>query len=248
MISNNNIKSLPYFGVSLLFILWFTLVSVGAVWGAEVQKIGADQVRDLSKQFLLDELTWDQERLAIKIEYRGGDLILPKGPLDWNFKLPGRKNRIGRVPFQLTLQQDGRIIRQIRLQATIQVTYNLFKTTKQLQRGHIFDLNDVKSIQVHSKILLRNKINDWAQLEGRQLTRNIEEGEILSNYMVKKVPLVKRGDRILLIAKRGTLKVTAPGVVRENGFKDQMVKVENVQSHKIVYGTVLNSKTILVNF
>jgi len=248
MISNNNIKSLPYFGVSLLFILWFTLVSVGAVWGAEVQKIGADQVRDLSKQFLLDELTWSQERLQIKIEYRGGDLILPKGSLNWNFKLPGRKNRIGRVPFHLTLKQNGRVLRQIRLQAIIQVTYNLYRTTKQLQRGHIFNLNDVKRIQVHSKILLRNKINDWAQLEGRQLTRNIEEGEILSNYMVKKVPLVKRGDRILLIAKRGTLKVTAPGVVRENGFKDQIVKVENVQSHKIVYGTVLNSKTILVNF
>ena len=248
MISNNNIKSLPYFGVSLLFILWFTLVSVGAVWGAEVQKIGADQVRDLSKHFLLDELTWSQERLQIKIEYRGGDLILPKGSLNWNFKLPGRKNRIGRVPFHLTLKQNGRVLRQIRLQAIIQVTYNLYRTTKQLQRGHIFNLNDVKRIQVHSKILLRNKINDWAQLEGRQLTRNIEEGEILSNYMVKKVPLVKRGDRILLIAKRGTLKVTAPGVVRENGFKDQIVKVENVQSHKIVYGTVLNSKTILVNF
>ncbi len=232
----------------MLFILWFTLVSVGAVWGAEVQKIGADQVRDLSKQFLLDELTWSQERLQIKIEYRGGDLILPKGSLNWNFKLPGRKNRIGRVPFHLTLKQNGRVLRQIRLQAIIQVTYNLYRTTKQLQRGHIFNLNDVKRIQVHSKILLRNKINDWAQLEGRQLTRNIEEGEILSNYMVKKVPLVKRGDRILLIAKRGTLKVTAPGVVRENGFKDQIVKVENVQSHKIVYGTVLNSKTILVNF
>ena len=60
--------------------------------------------------------------------------------------------------------------------------------------------------------------------------------------------MVKRGDRILLIAERGTLKVTAPGVVRENGFKNQMIKVENVQSHKIVYGTVLNSRTILVNY
>ena len=247
MIPEDNSKLQSWFWRSLLFLL-VSLYSVGTVGGAEVQIIPADEVRVLSKQFLLDELTWDPEQLEIKIEYTGGDLTLPKGPLDWKFNLPGRKKRIGQVSFHLTLKQDGRVLRHIRVQAQVKVTYNLFKTTKQLKRGHVFEINDVESIQVQSLRFLRNKINNWDQLEGHQLTRNVEEGETLAGYMVKKVPMVKRGDRILLIAERGTLKVTAPGVVRENGFKNQMIKVENVQSHKIVYGTVLNSRTILVNY
>ena len=236
------------YGLKLFWVSMMVLLSGTPGFGGETQKISANEIRIQSQDFLMNELSWDTDRLEIKIEYRGGDLTLPKGFLDWNFNLPGRKNRIGQVPFHLTLKQNGRTLRQIRLQAQVRVTYNLYKTTKPLKRGHAFDLNDVESFQFQSKRLLRNKISNWEQLEGFQLTRNLEEGEMLSIHMVKKVPLVKRGDRIMLIAKRGSLKVTAPGLVRENGFKDQMIKVENMQSHKIVYGTVLNSRTIIVDF
>jgi len=247
--TNKIIKDiLPAYGLKLLLTFLMVLLYGLPGFGGELQKITANEIRIQSQEFLTDELSWASDRLDIKIEYRGGDLTLPKGSLDWSFNLPGRKNRIGQVPFQLTLKQDGRILRQLKLQAQVRVTYNLYKTTKPLKRGHTFDLNDVESFQFQSKRLLRNKISNWEQLEGFQLTRNLEEGEMLSIHMVKKVPLVKRGDRIMLIAKRGSLKVTAPGLVRENGFKDQMIKVENMQSHKIVYGTVLNSRTIIVDF
>jgi len=248
MISKHFSKVISSVGFNLFLGLLATLWSVSPVLGAEYQNVGADEIRENAKQFLLGELAWDPERLEIQVNYRGGDLSLPKGQLAWDFNLPGRKKRIGQVLFQLTLKQDGRILRQMRLQAQVQVTYNMFKTNHSLKRGHVLEMNDVEITQVQSRKMLRNMVTDWDQLTGYQLTRNVEEGETLSTYMLKKVPLVKRGDRITLIAKRGSLKVTAPGVVRENGFKDQMVKVENIQSHKVVYGTVLDSRTIMVNF
>ena len=248
MISKNNSKKLSYFCFSLFLGLLLSLVSALPVLGGKIQILEADEIRENAKQFLLGELAWNRERLEIQVEYRGGDLTFPKGQLVWNFNLPGRKKRIGQVPFQLTLKQDGRILRQMRLKAQVQVTYTIFKTNHSLKRGHVLDMNDVEITEVQSRKMLRNMVTGWDQLKGYQLTRNLEEGETLSTYMLKKVPLVKRGDRITLIAKRGNLKVTAPGVVRENGFKDQMVKVENIQSHKIVYGTVLDSRTIIVNF
>jgi len=248
MIIKINSRILAYFCINVFLGLLVSLGSVAPVFGEGVQRVGADEIKEISKQFLLDELAWNPERLEINVEYRGEALNLPKGPLDWDFNMPGRKKRIGRVPFQLTLKQNGRVLRQMRLQAQVQVTYNLFKATRPLKRGHILELNDVEITQVKSRKMLRNMVTDWDELAGHQLRRNVEEGQTLSTYMLKKVPLVKRGDRITLIAKRGSLKVTAPGVVRENGFKNQMVKVENAHSRKIVYGTVMDSKTIIVNF
>jgi len=248
MMSKIYLKILPSLCLHIFLGLLVSLGGVVPVIGAETQRVGADEILEKSKQFLLGELAWNPERLEIHVEYRGGDLRLPKGPLDWDFNLPGRKKRIGWVPFQLTLQQNGRILRQLRLQAQVQVTYDIFKAVHPLKRGHILELDDVQITQVQSRKMLRNMVADWDGLAGHQLTRNIEEGETLSTYMLRKVPLVKRGDRITLIAQRGSLRVTAPGVVRESGFKDQMVKVENMQSRKIVYGTVLNSRTIIVNF
>ena len=248
MISKNSSKFISYFFHSIFLGLILSILGAMPVLGGEMQTIKADEIRDNAKQFLMDELAWNPERLEIQVGYRGGDLTLPKGQLNWNFNLPGRKKRIGQVPFQLTLTQEGRVLRQMRLQAQVQVTYNLFKANHSLKRGHILEMNDVEVTEVQSRKMLRNVVTDRDQMQGYQLTRNIGEGETLSTYMLKKVPLVKRGDRITLIAKRGSLKVTAPGVVRENGFKDQMVKVENLQSHKVVYGTVRDSRTIIVNF
>lgn len=242
----NIIKTISHFGLflGLLFSLW----SVSPALSEETQKINANEIRENAKQFLLDELTWGPDRMAVHIVYRGTDLVLPEGELNWNFNLPGRKNRIGQVPFQLTLKQNGRVLRQMRLKAQVEVTYELFKTTQSFKRGHILESNDVEMTQIQSSKMIRNMVTDWDQLVGYELTRSIEAGQSLSNYMVKKVPMVKRGDRIMLIAIRGSLRVTAPGVVRENGFKDQMVKVENIESHKVVYGTVQDSRTIIVNF
>jgi flagella basal body P-ring formation protein FlgA len=83
---------------------------------------------------------------------------------------------------------------------------------------------------------------------GHRLIRNLEEGETILAHMVRKIPLVKNGDRILIVADKGSLHVTAPGVVRQNGFKNDTVRVENLQSRKIILGTVIDSRTVQINF
>jgi len=95
---------------------------------------------------------------------------------------------------------------------------------------------------------MRNTISDERDIVGHRLIRNIDKGETLLTHMIQKVPLVKNGDRILIIVQKGSLRVTAPGVVRQNGFKNETVRVENLQSNKIILGTVLDSKTIQINF
>ncbi|MCH6579188.1 MAG: flagella basal body P-ring formation protein FlgA [Nitrospinae bacterium] len=44
------------------------------------------------------------------------------------------------------------------------------------------------------------------------------------------------------------MRVTAPGVVKENGFKNDTVRVENINSRKLIFGTVVDSHTIRINY
>ena len=158
MISKNNSKKLSYFCFSLFLGLLLSHVSALPVLGGKIQTLAADEIRENAKQFLLGELAWNTERMEIQVEYRGGDLTFPKGQLVWDFNLPGRKKRIGQVPFQLTLKQDGRILRQMRLKAQVQVTYTIFKTNHSLKRGHVLEMNDVKITEVQSRKMLRNMV------------------------------------------------------------------------------------------
>ncbi|MFQ5445149.1 MAG: flagellar basal body P-ring formation chaperone FlgA, partial [Nitrospinales bacterium] len=83
---------------------------------------------------------------------------------------------------------------------------------------------------------------------GNKLRRNLTQGTVISLNMLERPSLVKKGDRVLIVAQKGPLKITAPGIVREKGFQNSMVKVENIQSRKIVYARVLSSSMVSVEF
>ena len=44
------------------------------------------------------------------------------------------------------------------------------------------------------------------------------------------------------------MKITAPGAVREEGFKNSVVKVVNLETKKTIYAEVLSANTVKVQF
>jgi flagella basal body P-ring formation protein FlgA len=207
---------------------------------AAIEKVGTD--------FMFDSLQWDKDRLDIKVIYEGKRLILPQGKAVFDCKLPGRKRRIGRVHFVCMIKMEGRIKKRLGLYADVKVSYDIYRPIRSLKMSHVIQPGDIELAQIKSDRLLRNIISDETDIIGHRLIRNLEEGETILAHMVKKIPLVKNGDRILIIAHKGSLHVTAPGVVRQNGFKNDTVRVENLQSRKIVLGTVVDSRTVQINF
>ena len=175
-------------------------------------------------------------------------MSLPKGNLTFDCKLPGRKKRIGRVHFLCLMKIDGEVKKRLRLYADVKVAYDIYRPIRSLKMGHVIQQGDVELSEFKSDQLLRNIISDETDIVGHELIRNLEEGETFLAHMIRKIPLVKNGDRILIVADKGSLRVTAPGVVRQNGFKDETVRVENLQSRKIILGTVIDSRTIRINF
>ena len=50
------------------------------------------------------------------------------------------------------------------------------------------------------------------------------------------------------MAKKGGMTITAPGILKEDGYKDAMVQVLNIESKKIIYGNLVDPNTVKVKF
>ena len=50
------------------------------------------------------------------------------------------------------------------------------------------------------------------------------------------------------MAKKGGMIITAPGILKEDGYKDAIVQVLNIESKKIIYGNLIDSNTVKVKF
>ncbi|MGP0565672.1 MULTISPECIES: flagellar basal body P-ring formation chaperone FlgA [unclassified Nitrospina] len=218
-------------------------------WAAPTQVIEAKAIQEMARQFLTRQLTWAPDRMRMDIFYKGGDVTLPEGEVDFDFRLPGHKNRTGTIPFNLTFRVDNLIKHRVTLLAKVEVMFDVVQATRNLRRGDVISSEDVKLVQVASaNPILNNVMTNVDDVIGQEVVSNLGSGDMISNYMIRRVPVVKRGDRILLVAEKGPLRITAPGLVEENGFQDAIVRVKNLQTQKTVYGTVKNSKTVTVDF
>jgi flagella basal body P-ring formation protein FlgA len=244
---NYSVKSIYLALLTLVGILLNTSLFTNPVWAAG-KLLKVPVIEKIGKAFILDTLEWNRDRLEVKVIYDGKQIRVPQGNMVLDCKLPGRKKRIGRVHFLCLIKVDGDIKKRLRLYADVKVAYDVYRPVQSLKMGRVIQAGDVELIRLKSDHILRNIISDEADIIGHRLISNLDEGETILAHMVKKIPLVKNGDRILIIAKKGSLRVTAPGVVRQNGFKNDTVRVENIHSRKIILGTVLDSRTVQINF
>ena len=72
---------------------------------------------------------------------------------------------------------------------------------------------------------------------------------ICYKYLVKCIVTKLCGiQKILIMAKKGGMTITAPGILKEDGFKNAMVQVLNIDSKKIIYGRLVDANTVKVKF
>ena len=235
------------FLLSEKIILFSSFITVSsAVAGTQIYPSG--KIIELAETFVFSKLPWKKEQIDCQINYAGGPLVLPDGPVTLTPQIPGRADRAGRLPLVIEIIVGDDYRRRIRMSADVKIHQTIIKTTRQIKRGDILSSDDV---EMHSITTIRPQVKalrELVQVVGYRAVRNIPLGRAVTAEFVVKPPLIEKGDRVLIIVKKGFMKITAPGIAKEKGFKDGFVEVINVQSKKTVFAYVVDSNTVEVRF
>ena len=73
-------------------------------------------------------------------------------------------------------------------------------------------------------------------------------GEPIRRAWLKVPPLVKRGDRVRMVARRGRVELSAAGEALGDGRRGQVVRVRNLASRKVVSGIVHAANLVVMEF
>jgi flagella basal body P-ring formation protein FlgA len=85
-----------------------------------------------------------------------------------------------------------------------------------------------------------------AQLAGRQTRRPIPEGTALTADALSAVLLIHRGQTVTLVAQSAGFQVRAPGKALADAAAQQRVRVQNLNSLKVIEGIADNDGTVRV--
>jgi flagella basal body P-ring formation protein FlgA len=115
-----------------------------------------------------------------------------------------------------------------------------------LPRGARIALGDVERQTRRLPGSASQFIGDIAKLEGYTLKRSAAVGTALTVNMLAPDLLVRRGQRVTLLAKTGAIEIRAQGEALSDGAVSERVRVQNLSSRKIVEGVVVSESLVRV--
>ena len=235
---------------AVLLVMGILLIASSIAWAKteNTRTVTSQEIRESAENYLINSLDWDPESMDISIKYEARDLELPEGKLLLDFVKINNPRGVGRIPLTALVKVDGKFIKRLRVNAKVAVYQDVVKTVSSIQRGNVISVSDVVVERTRTERVLKDIPTTLDKVIGQAATRNLQNGKIVKFRDLKKVPTVKRGSRVIILARKGSVKITAPGTVREDGFKNSIVQVMNLETKKMIYAEVINGNTVEVRF
>ena len=215
---------------------------------SETQVLTVEEIEKGAIDKLESILPWEKESLEINVYYEGEDIILPPGKKELIYKARASNQKAGRIPITLQININKNFQKRIRINSRVLVSQEVVKTIRSVRKGEIITDDNIKLETIQTERPWKNALRSIDQALGFEAGRNLPSGKILTQKFIKKPALVNRGDKILILAEKGGMKITAPGILKEDGFENGMVQVLNIESKKIIYGRLVDANTVKVSF
>ena len=233
--------------IIIFSLLIFPTISNGAS-SREKQTITVEEIKKSATDFLLRTLPWEKEQLEIDIYYQGGKITIPSGEKLLVYKGRGGSKNVGRIPITLEIQVDGIFQKRIGINSRVMVSQKVVKTTRQIKRGEIFTTDNIHLETIKTERNLENTIKNIEDALGYEAVNYLPNGRSLLQRSMKKPALGSKGEKIMILAEKNGMKITTPGILKQDGYENEMVQVLNIESKKIIYGRLVDANTVKVSF
>jgi len=117
-----------------------------------------------------------------------------------------------------------------------------------VQKGEPLGPKNTAFVEEDITRLHRSFLNRAERLHGMVAKRTLQAGKIISPGDLMAPLLVHRGQVVIIRVRTPNIFITAPGRAKQNGKFGEIIRVENLQSKKIIYARVSTSRTVNVEF
>ncbi|MRR33916.1 flagellar basal body P-ring formation protein FlgA [bacterium] len=233
-------------GFVLLITVGLLLAPGGACAGTVLLK--EKRVLEAVSGFIMEKTANSGMEIRIgRIGY-SGDLSVPSGKVTFELVAPRQWEGWGKVLLGLVIRVDERVVRNTSVPVEVEALTEMVVALRPLERGEVVTDGDV-ALQKRDLATAPAKIcRDPAEVVGKKVRVGIRGNTPVRGDYLEKVPLVKYGQLVTIIAENGALRVTAAGKAKGAGAEGDLVAVQNLGSKKDVQARVLDSGTVAVDF
>jgi flagella basal body P-ring formation protein FlgA len=220
----------------------------GATTRQGYQVLEEAKFREAFQHYLGRRLGKKRSDIAVSKFKVNGNKAVPVGKVGFQLFQKDKRRLQGNVRLIAVVRINGKVINKVTLSGWVDVFDSVVCAARNLKRGQAVTKDDVYLTRKNISHLKSNYLTAMNQAIGLMVKHNIKVDACIKNWMLKKLPVVDRGDLVTILAESAGLKLTVPGRVLKKGYDGELVKVKNLMSKRDIYAKVVDNATVMVDF
>lgn len=170
------------------------------------------------------------------------------GPVELQIIPNPTEEGLGRRVFRIEAVANGKPQKTIEVVADIAAMIDAVVATRFLKPEELIDTGDLKTVGMRVHQINHPFITDQDEVIGKSASRLLPPDTPFRAAFVKLPLVIKKGDRVLIEARRGGLSIRAYGVTKSSGQIGQTVMVTNLDSGRELRAKVIAPSLVEVEF
>ena len=208
---------------------------------AKEQVLSQGDLQTIYSEIIHSDISWEHGDIKISsFSSQPQEIYLPDGEVGYRLLQLTPDRYPGKKYVSIILTVNGTDAAKVKMNGDIQFFGDVVCAAKTLPRNTVITEDDITTVYRNISMLDDTSLRDTDQAIGKISKATLQQGDLLFKRMLKKRPLVKRGDLVTIVARHGALQVTTPGEVKNRGAEGDVVKVKNLASRRVIYARVLD--------
>lgn len=163
--------------------------------------------------------------------------------VEWKRSIQEMKGRIV-VPVRLVFHDNTSelvyVTTDVRVYTTVTVAARTIHRNSTVGyadlRTELRDITDLRSLPAAPEQLISNV----------RATRTVTAGRIITLDMIEPEPVIRRGDKVMVVARCNNLRVTTYGIAREDGWKGKRIRIKTTGARRELYAEVSGPSVVTI--
>ena len=204
------------------------------------------------RRVISDFLARKTEHLNAEISVRkigvSGDLMLPLGKVSYEVVAPESWEGWGNTSLALIVRVDNQVRRNLTVFVEVEALAEVVIVTRPLERGEVIGESDVALVRRDLAHLQGRFCRKPAEAVGLMLKSSVRGNSPLRADYLERVPVVKSGQLVTIVAENDVVRITASGRAKGAGALGDVITVLNLSSQKELAARVVDAATVRVDF
>lgn len=175
-------------------------------------------------------------------------LKLPDGIIEYEVVAPQQWEGWGTISMAVIARQKDRVVRNIPVRVDVEALTDTVVSLRQIESGSTIMAADLtlqkREITQNSRFSARS----MDDVIGKKTRTTVRANQPVRSDQIEKIPLIKSGQMVTIIAENEVLKISVSGTAHSSGAAGDIIRVQNLTSLKEIPARVIDASTVQVGF